>query len=915
MTANDIRVEDYLRPPCNTFWQWQDSGEVIAWADGRTIAFRRELALVVKRLRAQPLPPLGTIVLLLAACRDHWHEPPSRLGLLAGVAEFFGNKEALEFVRKVGPELDRIGSFDRNLLSSPRAKAELVAMVLEHGPRLINAVPVEQICDILEHGIPESSLRPRTPPAQLDLNLQFGLSILARGLPRIDQESLELRLKTGLETAVLPATVELPEVQSARGLIAELADHAELGGVARLAQRLLGIVHLPAPLSQPEELPLGGVSDISNRGALDRLLVTELAQDNLTLAARVANNEALYLRRETPPRMPTRRRLVLLDAGLRMWGVPRVFATAIGLALAAQAGKRLGVNVYRASGSELDPVEMTTIAGLNAHLAALDHRVHPGAALPALAKLYDQAGEAADLVLVTGEDAAADRDFQRQLGEAGLPEVYLATVGRDGQFELLLQTRAGRKRLHAATLDLADLLRPSPRPSVPLVDKRASDLPAIFAADPFPLRLAVPVDAERSWHVRDFGALTYARDGRLLHWEGTSRGARQLAEGLPRGRLHCATSRLRDGRIYAVIGGASNGPLYSLIIDTREGAHALQPPILLDGPTANRRPLFMRGEAAIILAGAELVVCNLLTGARAAASRIAPLLHMEGAFFTQRLGMHGSRQWFLASFDGLQIRWEPVYTEDASHERLIAMLEVAGQEGPVGVTTSGRLYSVERDHYRLGHYPEAHKFISCDGVSRDGHWILLTTETPLGQHQAVLDVKSLAMHDCPDARAAEAMLEPALFAAAKPATLRHRFRGIGIDAQQRLVLIGRHETCWPLTFDGADASLRLPFAPEPVEPREVYAFELLRPRHRYELAAATFGDGSVAVLDSRGLLHLKSSDTRLPEFSIVLAEGRTAGWIAGGESWGPEYFVGRHRKKRVSSFYEAVLRPFLEHAR
>ena len=40
-------------------------------------------------------------------------------------------------------------------------------------------------------------------------------------------------------------------------------------------------------------------SDISNRGPLDRLLLSESAHDDLTLAVRIALNEALYLRRES----------------------------------------------------------------------------------------------------------------------------------------------------------------------------------------------------------------------------------------------------------------------------------------------------------------------------------------------------------------------------------------------------------------------------------------------------------------------------------------------------------------------------------------------------------------------------------------------------------------------------------------
>ncbi len=64
------------------------------------------------------------------------------------------------------------------------------------------------------------------------------------------------------------------------------------------------MVHLPRPLLQPDDIPVGGVSDISNRGTIDRLLLSELAQDDEMLTTRVAMNEVMYLRRETPPQNP-----------------------------------------------------------------------------------------------------------------------------------------------------------------------------------------------------------------------------------------------------------------------------------------------------------------------------------------------------------------------------------------------------------------------------------------------------------------------------------------------------------------------------------------------------------------------------------------------------------------------------------
>ncbi|HVW35795.1 MAG TPA: hypothetical protein VHB99_00770, partial [Pirellulales bacterium] len=469
--AKGSDVCDYFAAPADSFWLWQDEGNVIAWADGATIAFRYELRTIFERLRTQSLPPIGALALLLAACRDNWSEPTSRMGLLQGMLLNNKRPDRAAFLVRVMDRLDGINRLPGDLRHDSAAKAELAAMVFEGQGDAAAPRTYDRLLEALANGLDERFYAPWPKLRAVD-SLLRDLAWLDRGLDRVDEQALRLRLKTGLDQSLLPVEVEEPAIGSARSLIEELKDDAELGGVARLAELLLAAVHLPTPVSQPEELPLGGVTDISNRGSLDRLLLSDLAHDDLTLAVRVAMHEALYLRRETPPRTPTRRRLVLVDAGIRMWGVPRVFASSVGLALAAGSKPGVDVQVFRAEGAELASVDMTTAAGLTEHLEALDHRAHPGAALPALAELIENATEdddEVDVVLVAGDDVLADWDFQRALAEARLGLIHLASVGRDGRFQLQLQSPRGRKLLREARYSLDGVLQPRDKPTIGLV--------------------------------------------------------------------------------------------------------------------------------------------------------------------------------------------------------------------------------------------------------------------------------------------------------------------------------------------------------------------------------------------------------------------------------------------------------------
>ena len=83
----------------------------------------------------------------------------------------------------------------------------------------------------------------------------------------------------------------------------------------------------------------------------------------------------------------------------------------------------------------------------------------------------------------------------------------------------------------------------------------------------------------------------------------------------------------------------------------------------------------------------------------------------------------------------------------------------------------------------------------------------------------------------------------------------------------------------------------------------------------YTLQTATWNDGSRAVLDSRGMLHLRSSDSAIPELTLVRCGGALAGWCADGRWFGPAYFIGEHTATSGAAIYDEVLRPFLARLR
>ncbi|RZK53908.1 MAG: hypothetical protein EOO59_11945, partial [Hymenobacter sp.] len=83
--APGLAVTSYFQPPQGYFWRWAEGNEVVEWLNGTTITYREELAALLTGLAPTGLPPLGAVLLLLAACNSNWQNNNAEIGLLQGL--------------------------------------------------------------------------------------------------------------------------------------------------------------------------------------------------------------------------------------------------------------------------------------------------------------------------------------------------------------------------------------------------------------------------------------------------------------------------------------------------------------------------------------------------------------------------------------------------------------------------------------------------------------------------------------------------------------------------------------------------------------------------------------------------------------------------------------------------------------
>jgi hypothetical protein len=903
MSAADLQsAQLYLSSVRLGPWQWDDDREAIIWENGSTITLRQELGIVLKPLATHGLPDLSTVLFLLAACREGW--PRCAASLRTALAEITYDESRMPgWIDDVFEGLHAVHVCIRELSQTPQIKADLLKYLFP-GDRphfVTNAGTATEVCRLLAGPLPAEELNDIW---LVDFDLAHTIGTLHGCLQNFDTAAFRRWQKTGVAQPLVAADVELTDGQRVRSLLKDLQDHDELGGVVRLARQLLAALTLPRPLAEPDDLPLGGVSDITNRGALDRLLLSELAHDDLTLAVRVATGEALYYRRETPPRSPPLRRTLVLDSGIRLWGVPRLFATAVGIALAAAGDEKLAINTFCACDDEVQPIDLTRQAGLEVQLARLETNLHLGDSLAFLKKMLAEEDVPSDVVLITSEDALADAEFRQKLRAAALTDVWIAAVNRDGRVRLF---EAGQRELvlkREATFDLTSILAPTKKPT-PVPVSGTSNLPAFCRARPCPLLIPHDLNPERSWSIGDQGVLAVYKDGRLTYWSDPKFGPQLLADDLPNGRVLWADSRSTTSPYRAVVGSLSASGLVALHVWPEELRYRVarlkyRYPEQVTAVTGTREHIYVISAKRVVAfawTGEERAMMELPNGWR----------HIQARVFAQ----NGSQTLVVVHCDGQRIGLTAGYSLEftAAHDPVSpSIIALAGtDERPVALTKDGRIFELlSRSVKTIKPYEQwraARPRLQLAALARNGDRVAFRTDDnqTFVYHQSTGNVVPTYIDP---AIAVEPKLEPFL----RKMTLRHHFSGIHNTTSGHIGLVSKRGQALSLSYQG-QLVLRDTGVSQVKEPW-LRRFQEIETDTGYTLQKSAWDDGSEAWLDSRGLLHLRSSNPKLPEVSIVLREGSTAGWASTGEVFGNTYFTGLKGETFVPPIVAEVLRSF-----
>ncbi len=515
-----MKFYEYLQAYDAYFWNWQEEAEVACLANGSTIAYRAFINEVLALLAEQGLPPFGALLLTLVATNKSvddgvsWvqqaiqQEQQSYDGeSVTAVIDFLRILQKLPEAYKEGNKRIQVLQvlFEKchnglGLKNSKEIVSDLKRFDLNHKGNLI-----EKLSRKLPYN--RSVFQKDFRAIEL-MHRHFGGTVdiinAVAGLPTINESALLIE-KSFEEVAVATFT---------KDWVNELKADARTFPVGALIPRIWSGLRIPFHHTVPSQQPLGGVSDLSNKGDFDRLLISEFANDDMVLLSRLANNEALYLQREIPPTKNEEERIILIDVSLRNWGTPKLIAFAIALAVARHPKTDIPCRIF-CVGNNCILAKADNMEQLVDSLMLVSEGLHAASGIDLFFTEHTDKKKK-EILFIGTASAMAYPAVQKIIADHYKWFKYWVTVAQDGSIELFRNQNNSKKFIQHLQLPLEELWA---KKETPL--QKAPDVDAELPME-YPLLFPQPGKVKKLLYAPNAGHFMIDSERALLKYYNSS---------------------------------------------------------------------------------------------------------------------------------------------------------------------------------------------------------------------------------------------------------------------------------------------------------------------------------------------------------------------------------------------------------
>lgn len=524
---------NYFQAKSNYFWLWDDKADFIQLNNNLTICYREELINILENLAENGFPSLSCLLLVILACQDKWKKKENYISVFEKIIDSLSNEEFTFNKRFLKHQLNqtiKLLDMVNDLpvkLRSDSAKIYLITEIFSGNNLKISGNKTKFLITQLSSNKFDSIILKIESKITLE-EFESDLSQIQKVLEKFsNSKELENFLKAGVKKIPKKIDLEVDKINKS-DLIEILKENKKTFGISQLSQRLIALINIPLHSKGVSYNSIGGFSDITNHGNFDKLLPSELAQEDIILTARLINNEALYFRREETPANSTRSRLVFVDTTIKMWGTNKLFA--ISSAIACLDDKLL-VNTYFLNSKNSEKIDLSNVDNVIDSLQKIDIGLNCYKTLESLFK--NDLILSNDSIFITSSETFKDPEFISLVSKININ--YLITVNQNGQVYFYQLNNGITKLLSSSLIDLKKLLFSETNNNLD-----ASYLPA-FLVDPItPLYLPTNINifTENSFDLKTEGFIGITDQQNVLYWSSKDKGAIELIEYIDSGKYY-----------------------------------------------------------------------------------------------------------------------------------------------------------------------------------------------------------------------------------------------------------------------------------------------------------------------------------------------------------------------------------------
>jgi hypothetical protein len=461
----------YFQSYINYFWEWKTDEDVpdstgynennlISIPNVGAIAYRPYVMEILKELKEQGFPPFGSLLLVLYALQEGYLN-------LDGVFYYLNrqkntlseNDSDIDLAIKFLENLNQLGSS----LKKGQNKIALLQTLFKESHNRVSSVNSRLILKVFEtkpHIISEASVKKKLTSIVVNRDVKT-LALLQNTFPTTESIVNALKGFTDIPDPEDEVVEEETTVETNEEFIQKLIEEPKTFQVGSLIKRIWSGLKIPMRHLSPGEQPIGGVSDMTNKGELHRMLLSEFAHDDEVFINRVVNNEALYIQREIPPEENIFERIILIDTSLKNWGTPKVLAFASAIAVIKHPKAHSECKVF-ALGQNIIPISLDNVNEVVENL----NQVSPVLEVSeSLEKFFSEEHKEKDLEVffITNQENIIHQNLQKVIHENRDRLKFLVTTSANGELNFYKHHKGTRKHIQKMMLPLQELWTNPPR--------------------------------------------------------------------------------------------------------------------------------------------------------------------------------------------------------------------------------------------------------------------------------------------------------------------------------------------------------------------------------------------------------------------------------------------------------------------